>query len=46
MNLCDINDIKPLLARHGFRFSKSLGQNFLIADDATLTRALEGRQEI
>ena len=32
MNLCDINDIKALLARHGFRFSKSMGQNFLIAD--------------
>lgn len=32
MNLCDINDIKDLLARHGFHFSKSMGQNFLIAD--------------
>ena len=32
MNLCDVNDIKALLARHGFRFSKSMGQNFLIAD--------------
>lgn len=32
MNLTDINDIKTLLARHGFRFSKSLGQNFLTAD--------------
>ncbi|MEY8419750.1 16S rRNA (adenine(1518)-N(6)/adenine(1519)-N(6))-dimethyltransferase RsmA [Oscillospiraceae bacterium 44-5] len=32
MNLCDINQIKTLLARHGFRFSKSMGQNFLIAD--------------
>lgn len=30
MNLCDINEIKALLARHGFRFSKSMGQNFLI----------------
>jgi len=30
MNICDINDIKALLARHGFRFSKSMGQNFLI----------------
>lgn len=29
MNLCDINEIKALLARHGFRFSKSKGQNFL-----------------
>lgn len=31
MNLCDIKEIKPLLERHGFRFSKALGQNFLIA---------------
>ncbi len=32
MNLCDINQIKALLARHGFHFSKSMGQNFLIED--------------
>ena len=32
MNLCDIHQIKALLARHGFRFSKTMGQNFLIAD--------------
>ena len=32
MDLCDINQIKALLARHGFHFSKSMGQNFLIAD--------------
>ena len=30
MDLCDIQQIKALLARHGFRFSKSMGQNFLI----------------
>ncbi len=29
MNLCDLNCILPLLERYGFRFSKSLGQNFL-----------------
>ena len=29
MDLCNINDIKTLLARHGFHFSKSKGQNFL-----------------
>ncbi|MCR4606125.1 MAG: 16S rRNA (adenine(1518)-N(6)/adenine(1519)-N(6))-dimethyltransferase RsmA [Oscillospiraceae bacterium] len=28
--LTDIREIKALLDRHGFRFSKSLGQNFLI----------------
>lgn len=32
MDLCDIREIKALLARHGFHFSKSMGQNFLIAD--------------
>lgn len=32
MNLTNINDIKALLGRHGFRFSKSMGQNFLIQD--------------
>lgn len=32
MNLCDIREIKALLARHGFHFSKSMGQNFLTAD--------------
>ncbi|MFI3312448.1 MAG: 16S rRNA (adenine(1518)-N(6)/adenine(1519)-N(6))-dimethyltransferase RsmA [Eubacteriales bacterium] len=42
MNLCNIDEIKELLARHGFRFSKAKGQNFLtqnwvpqqIAEDA------------
>lgn len=32
MNLCDIREVRALLARHGFHFSKSMGQNFLIAD--------------
>lgn len=31
MNLCNIDEIKALLARHGFRFSKAKGQNFLTA---------------
>ena len=30
LNLSDINTIKSLLGRHGFTFSKSMGQNFLI----------------
>ena len=30
MDLCNIQDIKALLGRHGFHFSKSMGQNFLI----------------
>ena len=31
VNVCDIQVMKPLLAQHGFRFSKAKGQNFLIA---------------
>ena len=31
MDLTNINEIKTLLSRHGFRFSKSKGQNFLTA---------------
>ena len=31
MNLTDYNEIQELLHRHGFRFSKSMGQNFLTA---------------
>lgn len=31
MDLCNLNELRPLLARHGFRFSRSMGQNFLIA---------------
>ena len=31
MNLTEYNEIRALLSRHGFRFSKSLGQNFLTA---------------
>ncbi len=30
INVCDINIMKPLLAEHGFHFSKAKGQNFLI----------------
>ena len=29
MDLCNMNDIKSLLTRHGFHFSKAKGQNFL-----------------
>ena len=32
MNLTNYDEIRALLSRHGFRFSKSLGQNFLTAD--------------
>ncbi len=32
MDLCNIETLRQLLGRHGFRFSKSMGQNFLIAD--------------
>lgn len=31
MDLCDIRQVEALLARHGFHFQKSKGQNFLTA---------------
>lgn len=30
MELCNISQVKELLERHGFHFSKALGQNFII----------------
>ena len=33
MNLTDINTVKKILSRHGFSFSKALGQNFIINPD-------------
>lgn len=38
MNLCDRKDIRALLGRHGFHFSKAMGQNFLI--DAAVPQAI------
>lgn len=38
MNLCNLNDIRALLGRHGFHFSKAMGQNFLI--DAAVPQAI------
>lgn len=38
MDLCNISDIRALLGRHGFRFSKGLGQNFLC--DPAVPRAI------
>ena len=32
INVCDIQVMRPLLAEHGFHFSKAKGQNFLIAN--------------
>ena len=40
MNLCNLNDIRALLGRHGFHFSKAMGQNFLI--DAAVPQAIAG----
>lgn len=34
------SELKPLLARHGFAFSKSLGQNFLI-DEGVLSKIVD-----
>ncbi|MBQ3573887.1 MAG: 16S rRNA (adenine(1518)-N(6)/adenine(1519)-N(6))-dimethyltransferase RsmA [Clostridia bacterium] len=39
MNLCNPTELKALLGRHGFSFSKSLGQNFLI-DENVLNKIL------
>ena len=33
MNLCNERELRDLLGRHGFRFTKSMGQNFLINPD-------------
>lgn len=33
MNLTNIGNVKDILARHGFSFSKGLGQNFIINPD-------------
>lgn len=33
MNLTNINTVKDILSRHGFNFSKGLGQNFIINPD-------------
>ncbi|MBR2133345.1 MAG: 16S rRNA (adenine(1518)-N(6)/adenine(1519)-N(6))-dimethyltransferase RsmA [Eubacterium sp.] len=33
MDLCDLATIKKVMSRHGFTFSKALGQNFLINPD-------------
>ncbi|MCH5315411.1 MAG: 16S rRNA (adenine(1518)-N(6)/adenine(1519)-N(6))-dimethyltransferase RsmA [Eubacterium sp.] len=30
LNLCDYNTLKKILSKHGFTFSKALGQNFLV----------------
>lgn len=37
LNLCRPSELKSLLERHGFSFTKSLGQNFL-TDDAVLNK--------
>ena len=46
MNLTNIEEVKRLLDRHGFRFSKSMGQNFLVAswvpEDIAESAGLDG----
>ena len=41
VNVCDIHVMKPLLAEHGFHFSKAKGQNFLISRWVPESIALE-----
>ena len=43
MEHCDFAAIEALLRRHGFHFSKSMGQNFLI--DATVPAAIAEASE-
>jgi len=43
MDLCNERDIRALLSRHGFRFSKSLGQNFLL-DPSVPAGLVEGAE--
>lgn len=48
MDLCDRRELQALLGRHGFRFSKRMGQNFLIepqvpVDIAAVSGADRGR---
>lgn len=43
MNLCDEFTIRALLERHGFHFSKSMGQNFLI--DANIPYSIAAASE-
>ena len=45
MVLTDISVIKSLLARHGFTFSKAMGQNFLINPSVCPRMAEEGGAE-
>ena len=41
MKLTNPSELKNIIAKHGFTFSKSLGQNFLI-DDNVLNAILDG----
>ena len=41
IDVCDIQVMKPLLAQHGFHFSKAKGQNFLISRWVPESIALE-----
>lgn len=43
MNLCDREVLRALLGRHGFHFSKSMGQNFLI--DPAVPAAIAGASQ-
>ena len=45
VNVCDIQVMKPLLAEHGFHFSKAKGQNFLIANWVPESIAVESGVE-
>ncbi len=46
-NLCDISTVERLLKKHGFTFSKALGQNFLINETVcpAMAEALQADRE-
>ncbi len=43
MNLCNPTELKAVLGRHGFSFSKSLGQNFLV-DEGVLNKIVSAEE--
>ena len=45
MNLTNIGTVKDILGRHGFSFSKGLGQNFIINPDICLKIAENGNAQ-
>ena len=45
MNLCDINEVRAIMRRHGFKTQKEFGQNFLINAEVPKMIAKESKSE-